>query len=137
MDMPKRKVLIIEDNQDLQKIYKYAFEEGGYEARVSGDGLGGITEVVDYKPDVILLDIMMPEMNGYQFIEALNNNTSLKIPIVVVTNLTQDIDKQQALHAGASLFLTKAEYDGPDLVAKVDELLANPPKPQTNPYSEQ
>jgi CheY-like chemotaxis protein len=73
MDEPKRKVLIVEDDEDLQQIYKYAFEDGGYEVKLSKDGLQGINDAADYIPDVVLLDIMMPEMNGYQFLDALNN----------------------------------------------------------------
>lgn len=128
MDKPKRRILIVEDDIDLQEIYKYAFEAGGYEVKVSSDGLHGITDAVEYMPDAVLLDIMMPEMNGYQFLEALSDNTSLKVPVVVITNLTQEREKQKALQAGASLFLTKAEYDGPDLVVKVNELLSQKPE---------
>lgn len=127
MDKTSKRVLIVEDDKDLQDIYKYAFEDAGYEVKISNDGLNGVTDATEYMPDVVILDIMMPEMNGYQFLEALNNNTSLKVPVVVVSNLTQEREKQKALAAGASLFLTKAEYDGPDLVVKVNELLAGQP----------
>ncbi len=120
----QRKVLIVEDNTDLQEIYKIAFEDAGYEVKVSGDGLIGITEIVDYKPNVVLLDIMMPEMSGYEFLEALKNNTSLKVPVVVVSNLAQEQDRQRALDAGADMYLVKAEYDGPDLVEKVTAFLS-------------
>lgn len=124
MNKTSKRVLIVEDDKDLQDIYKYAFEDAGYEVKISDDGLNGVTDATEYLPDVVILDIMMPEMNGYQFLAALNNNTSLKVPVVVVTNLTQEREKQKALAAGASLFLTKSEYDGPDLVVKVNELLA-------------
>ena len=127
MNKTSKRVLIVEDDKDLQDIYRYAFEDAGYEVKISDDGLNGVTDATEYLPDVVILDIMMPEMNGYQFLSALNNNTSLKIPVVVVTNLTQEREKQKALAAGASLFLTKSEYDGPDLVVKVNELLAGQP----------
>lgn len=123
MDNSKRKVLIVEDNKDLQKIYQYAFENANYEVMLSSDGLQGINSAIDFQPDVVLLDIMMPEMNGYQFIDALNNNTSMKIPIAIITNLNQEQERQKALNSGVDLFLTKAEYDGPDIVKKIDELL--------------
>lgn len=121
--MNGRKVLIIEDNADLREIYKVAFESAGYNVRLSGDGLQGITDVVDAAPDVVLLDIMMPEMSGYDFLEALHRNTSLQVPVVVISNLAQEEDKQKALQAGASLYLVKAEYVGPDLVDEVTTFL--------------
>lgn len=123
MSTPQRKILVVEDNPDLQQLYQLAFEAGGYEVKISGNGLTGITDVVDYAPDIVLLDIMMPEMNGFEFLEALSNNTSIKIPVIVVSNLTQEQEKQKALENGAAMYLIKSDYEGPDLVAKLDEFL--------------
>lgn len=125
MDKPKRRVLIIEDNEDIQQLYQYAFEESNYDVKISGNGLNGINDVVEYVPDVVLLDIMMPEMNGFEFLEALKNNTSLKvqIPIVVLSNLTQEHEKEKALQNGADLYLVKSDYEGLDLVEKVNSFL--------------
>jgi DNA-binding response OmpR family regulator len=123
MSMPTRKILIVEDNEDLQQIYKSSFESAGYEVKISGNGLIGITDVVDYSPSIVLLDIMMPEMNGFEFLEALKNNTSLKIPVIVISNLTQEQEKEKAAKNGASMYLIKSDYEGPDLVAKIDAFL--------------
>lgn len=123
MSKTTKKILIIEDNEDLQQIYKYSFESGGYEVRISGNGLVGITDIVDYSPTVVLLDIMMPEMNGFEFLEALKNNTSITVPVIVVSNLTQEQEKQKAMASGADLYLIKSDYKGPDLVEKVDAFL--------------
>lgn len=119
----KRKILIVEDNEDLQQIYKFSFEDGGYEVRISGNGLIGITDIVDFAPNIVLLDVMMPEMNGFEFLEALKNNTAIKIPVIVVSNLTQDQEKQKAIANGADLYLIKSDYEGPDLVEKVNAFL--------------
>jgi len=123
MSTTTRKILIVEDNDDLQQIYKFSFESGGYEVKISGNGLIGITEIVDYKPDVVLLDIMMPEMNGFEFLEALKNNTTISVPVVVVSNLTQEQEKQKAMANGADLYLIKSDYEGPDLVEKINAFL--------------
>ncbi|MFZ2125600.1 MAG: response regulator [Candidatus Saccharimonadales bacterium] len=125
MDTPKRKVLIIEDNEDIQQLYQYAFEESNYNVKISDNGLNGINDVVEYVPDVVLLDIMMPEMNGFEFLEALKNNTSLEkqIPIVVLSNLTQEHEKEKALQNGADLYLVKSDYEGLDLVEKINDFL--------------
>ena len=128
----KRKILIIEDNKDIQQLYRYAFEAGGYEVKASNNGLDGINDAVEYCPDVILLDLMMPEMNGFEVLSALTTNTSLTTPVIVASNLSQENDKQKALQAGASLYLVKSDFEGPDLVAKVDEFMS---KADTNPIS--
>ena len=120
MSIKRRKILIIEDNADMQQIYRYAFESKGYNVKTSSDGLSGINDAVDFLPDIILLDIMMPEMNGYQVLKALKDNTSLEIPVVVVSNLTQEQEKQKALQLGADMYLVKSDYEGLDLVAKID-----------------
>jgi DNA-binding response OmpR family regulator len=62
-------------------------------------------------------------MNGFEFLEALKNNTSLKVPVIVLSNLTQEQEKERALQSGASLYLIKSDYEGPDLVVKVDAFL--------------
>ena len=121
--MDSKKVLIIEDNLDIQEVFRYAFEDAGYEVKTSDNGLLGITEIVDYRPTVVVLDIMMPEMSGYDFLSALKNNTSIKVPVVVVSNLAQDQDKKRSLEAGADLFLVKSDFDGPELVARIEEFL--------------
>jgi len=123
MNQQKRKLLLIEDNEDIQQIYKYSFESGGYEVKISGNGLVGITDIADYAPDVVLLDIMMPEMNGFEFLEALKNNTSISVPVVVISNLTQEQEKQKAMDNGADLYLIKSDFEGPDLVEKINAFL--------------
>jgi len=128
----QRKVLIIEDNSDIQQLYKLSFEAGGYKVKTSNNGLDGMNDAVDFMPDVILLDIMMPEMNGFEVLRAFVANTSLSIPVIVISNLSQENDKQQAIQAGAALYLVKSDFEGPDLVAKVDEYM-NRMTVSTNP----
>ena len=118
-----RKIIIVEDNKDLQQIYKYAFESKGYEVKISDNGLVGITDIIDFMPNIVLLDLMMPEMNGYEFLEALKNNTSIKVPVAVISNLTQEQERQKAMQSGADLYLVKSDYEGLDLVTKIDAFL--------------
>jgi DNA-binding response OmpR family regulator len=120
-----RKVLIIEDNQDMQEIYKLWLEEAGFDVKISRDGLMGITDIVDYMPDLVILDIMMPEMSGYDFLRALKENTSINVPVIVASNLAQEGDKEKALAAGADMYLVKSDWEVPDVVAKICEFLNN------------
>lgn len=120
----KKKVLIIDDNEDIRVIYGTLFEAKGYEVFTSKDGLQGITDVAKIEPDIILVDIMMPEMSGYDFLDALHNNTSLQvIPVIVISNLSQEKDKQLALEKGAQFCLTKSDHSAEEIVTIVGKFL--------------
>lgn len=119
-----KKIMIIEDDKNLQEIYTINFEAAGYEVLLEGDGLSGISEVVDKKPDIILLDVMMPNMDGFAFLKAMKENTNVEIPVVVCSNLSDKETQDKALAYGASAVLLKVNYSGKELVQKVDLILA-------------
>ena len=104
-------------------MFKTAFEEKGYDVEISLNGMDGITKAPEFDPDVILLDIMMPQMDGYEVLQALKNNSSLKAKVVINSNLEQDKDADKALKLGADLYLKKSEYTPFEAVEKVEELL--------------
>lgn len=115
------RIQLIEDNEDLQDIYVQLFESANHEVRTSSDGLKGITEMVDFQPDIVLLDIMMPEMDGYEFLHALRQNTSMHPFVIVLSNLSQKSDVKRALEAGAHTYLKKSDLIGNDLVKEVEK----------------
>lgn len=121
------KVFIVEDNADIREIYRLRFEAGGFEVVTANDGLDFLTKVQEEKPDIILLDIMMPEMDGYSVLTSLKNNFEnsemKKIPIVAWSNLSEDNDVVKALSGGANIYLRKSDYEGDDLVEKVKDIL--------------
>jgi CheY-like chemotaxis protein len=122
----KPKIFLVEDNADIREIYRLRFEVSGFEVRAAGDGLNFISQVTDYIPDIVLLDIMMPEMDGYEALAAMRNNcgsTIAAIPVVIWSNLSQDEDMQKAMKAGANYYLRKSDYEGDDLVEKVKDIL--------------
>ncbi len=118
-----RKIMIIEDDKSLQEIYKINFEVAGFEVEIEGDGLSGISTVVEKKPDIILLDIMMPNMDGFAFLRAVKENTSISIPVVVCSNLSDKETYDKAFAAGASAVLLKVDYSGKELVQKIESIL--------------
>lgn len=118
-----KKIMIIDDDRDLQEIYKLNFEMAGYEVFQEMDGLDGISSVVDKKPDVILLDILMPNMDGFAFLRAMKENTSISIPVVVCSNLSDKDTYSKAVASGAAGVLLKVDYSGKQLVDKVGHLL--------------
>jgi DNA-binding response OmpR family regulator len=118
-----KKIMIVEDDSNLQEIYKLNFEAAGYEVMIEGDGLSGISEVTEKMPDLILLDVMMPNMDGFAFLKAMKENTNIHIPVVVCSNLSDKQTEEKAFEAGATDVLLKVNYSGKALVAKVSEIL--------------
>lgn len=118
------KILIVEDNTDLQDIYGGLFTAAGHTVDGAVNGLEGIVKAVDFNPDIVLLDLMMPEMNGYEFLKALRNNTSISPFVIVVSNLSQQSDIDIAKANGAHEYLRKSDYVGETLVKEVERLYA-------------
>jgi DNA-binding response OmpR family regulator len=118
-----KKVMVIEDNKELQEIYKLNFEIAGYEVLQEFDGLDGISSVVEKKPDIILLDIMMPNMDGFAFLKAMKENTNIQVPVVVCSNLSDKETFQKARNAGAADVLIKVDYTGKQLVDRIEAIL--------------
>ncbi|MEN9880976.1 MAG: hypothetical protein RLZZ308_159 [Candidatus Parcubacteria bacterium] len=114
--------MIIEDNKDLQEIYKHSFEKGGYSVIVEGNGLQGIEGVAESMPDVILLDLMMPGMDGFGFLRAIKETGGLSIPVIVCSNVSDTDTINRALKDGATAVLLKVDYSGKQLVEKVSYL---------------
>lgn len=119
----KKKIMIVEDDKSLQDIYTINFEASGYEVLIEGDGLSGISEVVEKKPDIILLDVMMPNMDGFAFLKAMKENTSVHVPVVVCSNLSDKETQDKAFTSGAVAVLLKVNYSGRELVEKINLIL--------------
>lgn len=118
-----KKIMIIEDDKSIQDIYTLNFRAAGYDVVLEGDGLSGISSVVEKKPDIILLDVMMPNMDGFAFLKVMKENTSVNIPVVVCSNLSDKETYDKAFAAGAAAVLLKVNYSGKELVQKVDHIL--------------
>ncbi len=121
----KKKIMIIEDNKDLQEIYKHSFEKYGYQATLVDNGLEGVDAVAKAMPDVILLDLMMPGMDGFGFLNKMKDMGGIEVPVVVCSNIS-DVDTiNRALKEGAQEVLLKVDYSGKQLVDKVSEIVKN------------
>jgi DNA-binding response OmpR family regulator len=109
----KPKIFIVEDNKDLLEIYRLRFEVAGFEVSSSETGLDFLTCVQEVKPDLVLLDLMLPEMDGFSVLKSIKENFESsdlkKVIIVVWSNLSEDKDIQKALQSGANMYLRKSE----------------------------
>lgn len=117
----KDKILVIDDVVELIDMYKIMFEIKGYEVETAKDGLEGITKAVSFQPKYILLDIMMPHMDGFALMKTFRENTSLNSIIIVNSNIEGPgvVDKVYA--AGADYYLRKADYVPTQLVYMIEQ----------------
>ncbi|MBP6948645.1 MAG: response regulator [Candidatus Pacebacteria bacterium] len=118
-----KKIMIIEDNKDIQNIYKHSFEKAGYEVIIEDNGLEGINNVVQKMPDVILLDLMMPKMDGFEFLKLMKQNSTLNIPVIVCSNISDNEIYAKVMDFGAAAIILKVDYSGKQLVEKVEYIM--------------
>jgi two-component system chemotaxis response regulator CheY len=122
--MANIKALIVEDSPTMRQLLVYALKRiPGIQSREAGDGVDGLRQCEEDKPDIILTDINMPVMDGLKFIEQVRSRDSLAdVPIVVITTEGGDADRDRALSLGASAFVTKP-IQAPAVVKVVKGLL--------------
>lgn len=118
-----KKILIIDDNSDICEIFRMVFEAEGFETKISLKGMDGIMESLEFKPDVILLDIMMPGMDGFEVLGALRNNSSMDILIIIHSCLDKQSDIDHAFDLGADDYIVKSNRTPDQVVERVRELL--------------
>jgi len=119
------KVLIIDDEQAILKMYAVPFEAAGDEVITAIDGQTGLQFAKDQAPNVILLDIIMPRVNGLDVLKKLKEDTSTqKIPVILLTNLPEECSEDKAKELGAIGYLVKAQNEPAVVAEKVKKLLA-------------
>lgn len=122
--MEKKKILIIEDDSILQKALLEFLTAEGFETMSALDGEEGVKIGKEKKPDLILLDIVLPKMDGYEVLKAMKaDENTKKIPIILLTNLGSLNDVQKALDLGATTYLIKADYKLEEVTKKIKEVL--------------
>ena len=115
-----KKILFVEDEESLQRVIKDALEKNGYGVISALDGENGIILAKKEKPDLILLDLILPKKDGFEVLEELKKDKeTVAIPVIVLTNLEGGADIEKALSAGAKTYLVKSNYSLEDVLAKV------------------
>lgn len=120
------KVLIVEDDAILQNAYHTVLTMEGYDVATAPDGLEGIRLAKENKPDLILLDMLMPNMNGLQFMKAFQPKEHPETKVIVFSNIMAPDDVQQAMALGAAKYLTKATFTPKEMVETIKEVLGAP-----------
>ncbi len=122
---PKKKILIIEDEAFLSEMYETKFKSLGYEILTADNGQQGLALMHKEKPDLVLLDIIMPVMDGYSVLRAIRSDPQLKkILVVIFSNLGQEEEITKWLQLGADDYLVKSSLTPTQLVEKVESTLA-------------
>jgi DNA-binding response OmpR family regulator len=107
-DLMSSKILVIEDSKNISLLIEKCLERNGFQVFLAEDGLKAMEKVFEIMPDLILLDILIPKLNGLLVCEALKSNSEVsKIPIIAISAKTQYEDIQKAMKAGAEDYLTK------------------------------
>lgn len=115
-----KKVLVVEDDKFLANAYKLKLTKSGYEVSVSSDGQEALDFMAESVPDIVLLDLIMPNMDGFATLSEMNNVEKLKnVPVVVASNLGQKEDIDRAKELGAKDFIIKSNVSIEDIVDKV------------------
>ena len=123
--MGAKKVLIIEDESYLLEMYKMRFEQGGYEVMVAEDGESGLSMARKGQPDIVLLDIMLPKMNGYQVLEEIRKNADTeKLKVYVLSNLGQSVEIKKGMEGGANGYFVKSNLTPTQLFTDVEKILS-------------
>jgi DNA-binding response OmpR family regulator len=119
-----KKILVVEDDRYLSGAYKVKLLKMGFEVQTAGDGEEALTVLKTFRPDLILLDLVMPVMDGFATLEQIKKNDELKsIPVLIATNLGQKEDIEKGLKMGAIDYLVKTDTSIDDFVSKIQGIL--------------
>ncbi len=119
-----KKILFVEDEPNLQKAVGEILKQEGYVIFGAFDGAEGLEIARKEKPDLILLDLILPKKDGFEVLKELKADEKMKdIPVIILTNLEGTGDVEKALNLGATTYLVKANYELEDILTKIKEFL--------------
>jgi two-component system alkaline phosphatase synthesis response regulator PhoP len=124
---PRARVLVVDDEADLIRILQFGLEAIGYQVETASDGQEALKKAREQKPDIILLDLMLPKLDGYKVCRLLKFDERYKnIPIIILSARTQEGDQLLAMEMGANRFITKP-YDFSEVLSHIEALLKSVP----------
>jgi len=122
-----KKILLIEDEEIMIGLLQKKLTNEGYEISVARDGEEGLKAMREVRPDLVLLDIIMPKMGGFEVMEEMVKEPELKkIPVIIISNSGQPVELDRAQKLGAKDWLIKTEFDPEEVIEKVKKQLPTP-----------
>jgi two-component system alkaline phosphatase synthesis response regulator PhoP len=124
--MEQKRILIADDNENIREVLTYLLEDEGYKPWLAKDGADALEKVREVHPDILLLDIMMPEINGYEVCRVIKNDPELKKTyVIMVTAKGQAAERERAKEVGADEYIMKP-FNPADIVARIKNILKQP-----------
>lgn len=121
---PKKKILLVEDDDALANVYLMRLEIEGFEMRRVANGEDALAAAQEYRPDLIILDVMMPKVSGFDVLDILRNTPqTANIKVIMLTALSQESDRQRAESLGADDYLVKSQVVIADVVDHIKQQL--------------
>jgi CheY-like chemotaxis protein len=125
-------ILVVEDEPNIRQMVRRVLEKEGWTVREAENGRAGINAVAESKPGVILLDLMMPIMNGFDFIRELRNNKEWRdIPVIILTAKDLTLEDRQHLKGNVERVLQKGDYSRDQLLGQIRDLVKSSVKLET------
>lgn len=123
-DKTAKKILLIEDDPFLVDIYTTKLKEAGFKFGVAIDGNEGLKKIKKMRPDLLILDIVLPQTDGWQILKEIKNNKNLKrLKVLVFSNLGQKEEVERGLSLGATTYLIKAHYTPTEVIGEIKKIL--------------
>ncbi len=118
------KILVVEDDKFLREMITRKLDKEGYEASYAVDGEEGLKKIKEISPDLVLLDLIMPGMGGFEVLEKAGEDPDIKdIPIVILSNLGQKSEVERGIELGAEDFLIKAHFTPREIIKKIKKTI--------------
>lgn len=118
------KILLVEDDKFFQKFYAYKLKEQNFEIEMAGDGNEGLAKILEVHPDLVLLDLIMPNKDGFELLDEKSKNPAIaNIPVIVFSTLGQEQDIERAKKLGAKEYVNKSFFDFDTLLAKINAVI--------------
>lgn len=120
----KKTILLVEDDKFILEMYVEKMQKSGFRVEIAEDGAAAVKKAKEVLPDAVLLDIIIPKMDGFEVLKALKNDEKLKnIPVILLTNLGQKQSVEKGLKAGASDYIIKAHFTPSEVLDKLEQAI--------------
>ena len=125
--MSKKSILLVDDDATLSEVIQKRITDAGYECSWEQDGAKGLAKLRTTKPDLLILDLMMPNMNGYEVLEEMNIDPALSpIPVLVISNSGEPVQIQKILDLNARDFIIRAHFSPEEVIEKITKIIGTP-----------